>query len=116
MTPTQRAITALKNARDTFQCYGDLHAAKDPPQPEKAGVNYAMVAEINSALLALAEEEAVGLSDRLQLSLDIVVPAPPPHPAQQRLKAYIDTLEGRDDDSWTQYNALVGDFRALTQL
>lgn len=128
MTPSEQVIAALKEARDTFQSYGDQHAAKTPPQPIKAEVNYAMVAKINAALLALAHE-AVGLSDNMQpelaLELDAVVKAgpgpaiiynePPAHPAKERLARYLDTLVGRADDSWTEYGALIGDLRALTK-
>lgn len=119
MTPSERAIIALRNARDTFQRYGDQHAAKEPPQPHKAQVNYAMVAEINDALLALTGEELVRSSDILELTSDMETPVQPPvptHPAKDRLKTYLETLGDRDDDAFVHYYALVGDLRALTQL
>lgn len=116
MTPSELAITALKNARETFQRYGDLHAAKSPPQPEKAGVNYDMVTQINTALLALAQEAAedVRSSDVFDLTPSMATPGPPAIPAQARLKEFISTLGERDDDSFVSYNALLGDLRALT--
>ena len=43
--------TMLQRSRYQFQRYGDLHMAKSPPQIEEAEVNYALVAEINFALL-----------------------------------------------------------------
>ena len=110
MTPSERAVIALKNARDTFQSYGDQHAAKDPPQPHKAAVNYAMVAQINEALLELAKEEVVRSSDALDLTPEVEH-----HPAKERLATYLETLGDRADDSWTEYHAMVGDLRALTQ-
>lgn len=117
MTPSEQAVAALKEARDTFQRYGDLHAAKSPPQPEKAGANYRMVATINTALLALAQEvaEDVRSSDELQLTLSMVVKPQPTHPAKERLKDYLASLGDRDDDTFVEYSALVGDFRALTK-
>lgn len=123
MTPSEQAIAVLKEARDTFQSYGDQHAAKKPPQPAKAEVNYAMVAKINAALLALAHE-TVGLSDKLFEEALAAVAAgpgpaiyvePPTHPAKERLRMYLETLGDREDDSWTEYGALVGDLRALTK-
>jgi hypothetical protein len=101
MTPGEFAIHTLRDARDTFLRYGDNHLAKDPPQPDKARVNYRMVDQINAALLALADAEVVGLSDNF--------------PAKARLRAFIDTLGDRDDDSFVTYSALLGDLRALTK-
>ena len=50
----QIARDMLIRCRDQYQFYGDQHAAKSPPQLEKAAVNYKFVAEINAALLDIA--------------------------------------------------------------
>lgn len=103
MTPDENLIAVLRKARDTFQRYGDNHLAKDPPQHGKAEVNYSMVREINEALLAVAEPEPVRLPDTI------------PSDARGRLRAFLDTLGDREDDSFTSYSCLVGDLRALTK-
>lgn len=54
---THLARNLLIKARDQFQFYGDQHSAKIPPQVEKAKVNYALVAELNLGILALANAE-----------------------------------------------------------
>lgn len=48
---TQILIDVLMASRSMFQHYGDLHMAKDPPQVDKARVNYDFVARINTAFL-----------------------------------------------------------------
>ena len=52
MTREDYMADALRQARDLFQIYGDLHMSKDPPQRDKALRIYGMVATINNALLA----------------------------------------------------------------
>mgnify|MGYP000311188419 CR=1 FL=1 len=65
MTQPDLITTTLRKARDTFQRYGDHHCAKNPPQTDKAAVNYAMVAEINTTLLAIAAGETVRPPDTI---------------------------------------------------
>lgn len=52
MTREEHMAEALRQARELFQAYGDLHMSKSPPQIDKARRNYAMVNTINAALLA----------------------------------------------------------------
>ena len=107
MPPIELAAAALRKARDTFQRYGDNHLAKTPPQIDKAGVNFDMVAGINATLLALGAakaEEVFGLSEQK-----------PDSPARERLRMFIESLGERDDDTFVQYDALLGDLRALTK-
>lgn len=63
-----RVVTTLKNLRTTLQGYGDHHLAKDPPQVDKARVNYDAVAEINETLIAMGED-VVRSPDILELTV-----------------------------------------------
>ncbi len=101
MTQQELVVATLRKARDTFQSYGDQHCAKSPPQPTKAAVNYAMVAEINATLLAIAAGDTVRPPDAF--------------PAKARLRAFIETLGDREDETFVTYSAMLGDLRALTK-
>lgn len=91
MTADEFAIATLKKCRDQFQFYGDAHLAKDPPQVDKAVVNYGVAAEVNAVLIQIGQE-SVRLPDTPVLNpamiVDTIVEA----------RHFADTLRGRDPD------------------
>ncbi len=67
---TEHCLRAvLIECRDQFQKYGDHHMDKQPPQYEKARVNYTFVRDINDTLLNAhtlpADEEFGAVYDQL---------------------------------------------------
>lgn len=58
-------VRMLERCREQFRFYGDQHMAKDPPQIEKAQVNYNIAAEITGVLVGIAAE-TVRLPDTKQ--------------------------------------------------